>query len=686
MLKLIQRTILFFYTGLRRLLDAGFVPHAFNPLRHLGALTIFFFWIVLVSGIWLFIFFRTSVDGAYQSVEYLTHNQWYFGGVMRSLHRYASDAAVVTLVLHIVREFAFDRHRGKHWFSWITGVPMLWLIIPLGITGYWLVWDELAQYVALATAELIDWLPIFSDSMARNFLSDESLSNRFFTLMAFLHLIGLPLFLVFGIWLHVLRINSPQINPPRLLMSGSLLAMLVLSLVFPARSQGQADLATVPGALAMDWYYLLIYPLIDQWSLGWVWALLIGITLLVFLAPWLPPQQAKPVAVVDLDNCNGCERCVMDCPFGALTMEPRSDGKAYEAEAVVNPELCLSCGICVGACPTATPFRTRSDLVPGIDLPDQSMADLRTRIEEAAAPLQGNRRIMVFTCEGSEGVKKLADHETAVVPLVCMGQLPPSFIDFVLSKGFADGVLLGGCGPEACQYRFGEEWTAQRINRERDPNLRKRVDNALIAMAWQSPWCEHAGSAKVLTAFRDSLGSEAALTEQPGASGIRRAGLISQQAVAWAVFAILVGLFSVWPRYRLLDAGQAIVSLTFSHAGQRIEACRTLSQAEMQELPPNMRVATSCPRERHPVVVSLEIDGLALYQESISPSGIWSDGESVVYQRLRLTAGEHQLHVGIRDSGADEGFDFEARQTISLVPGQHMVIEFDQTTQAFNIR
>ena len=87
---------------LRQSLDGGFEPTSLNPFRHLGSLTIFFFWIVLVSGIWLFIFFRTSVDGAFESVEYLTHDQWYLGGVMRSLHRYASDAAIITLALHMI--------------------------------------------------------------------------------------------------------------------------------------------------------------------------------------------------------------------------------------------------------------------------------------------------------------------------------------------------------------------------------------------------------------------------------------------------------------------------------------------------------------------------------------------------------------------------------------------------------
>jgi quinol-cytochrome oxidoreductase complex cytochrome b subunit len=270
---------------LRWFLDRGYGPRL-NPLNHLGALTIYFFWVVLISGIWLFIFFKTSVVGAYESVEYLTHEQWYLGGVMRSLHRYASDAAIITLALHMFREFIYDRHRGMRWFSWITGVPLVWLVIPLGITGYWLVWDQRAWYVALTSAELLDALPIFSESMARNFLSDDALSDRFFTLMAFLHLIGLPLFLVFGIWLHVLRINGPRINPPRALMAGSLLAMTALSFVYPALSQGEVDMTKVPASLGLDWYYLLVYPLAKVASPGWVWALLAGFSLLLCALPW----------------------------------------------------------------------------------------------------------------------------------------------------------------------------------------------------------------------------------------------------------------------------------------------------------------------------------------------------------------------------------------------------------------
>ncbi len=476
-----------------------------NPLNHLGALTIYLLWIVLVSGIWLLIFFRTSVNGAFESVEYLTREQWYLGGLMRSLHRYASDAAIVTIFVHLFKEFSFDRYRRSRWFSWVTGLPLVWMIFPLGITGYWLVWDKLAQYVAISSAELIDRIPIFTDSMAGNFLSADVLSDRFFTLMAFLHLIGLPIFLVFGIWLHVFRLNGPRINPPRRMMAAVLLCLLVLSAVFPAVSHDKADLTIVPQTLNLDWYYLHVYPLIQMWSPGAVWLLLVGISGLIVVAPWLPPGSRRQAAVVSLENCNGCKRCVDDCPFGAVQLVPRSDGLSYEHEAVVDSDLCTSCGLCVGACPTATPFRTKGDLVAGIDLPESSAASIRAAIGEASALLSGTQRVMAFGCRGGRSVDELRRAGAAVVDIVCMGQLPPSFIDFVLSRDHADGVLLLGCDDGNCNFRFGAAWTEQRIARERDPQLRRRVDSRRIACGWQSPWSDAPGAVELYRRFGATL-------------------------------------------------------------------------------------------------------------------------------------------------------------------------------------
>ena len=99
-----------------------------------------------------------------------------------------------------------------------------------------------------------------------------------------------------------------------------------------------------------------------------------------------------------------------------------------------------------------------------------------------------------------------------------------------------------------------------------------------------------------------------------------------------------------------------------------------------------MRMPIDCPRQRHPVDVSFSIDGDPRYQISAAPSGMWEDGESSIYQRLILEAGEHSLFIGMRDSGPGEGFDFELQKTMNLQPGQHVVVEFDQTQQEFIFR
>ena len=61
---------------IERPFDRLFTP-ALNPLAQLGALGFFFFWIVAVSGIYLFIFFDTGIERAYQSVEHLTQAYWF---------------------------------------------------------------------------------------------------------------------------------------------------------------------------------------------------------------------------------------------------------------------------------------------------------------------------------------------------------------------------------------------------------------------------------------------------------------------------------------------------------------------------------------------------------------------------------------------------------------------------------
>jgi len=313
-----------------------------NPFYHLGALGFYLFWLVAASGLYLYAFFDTSVSGAYRSVAALTDEQWFAGGVLRSVHRYASDALVLTMLLHLARYWAFDRLRGFRWLSWVTGVGLLWLVFAAGANGYMLPWDHLAQFVTQASFEWLDWLPGFGGTLVRNFIYAHNVSDRLFSLLVFIH-IGVPLVTLLLLWVHVQRVPKASTLPPRPMIIGVGLMLTVLALAAPVASQGgAAELAVAPATLHLDWFLLGLYPLVYAWPVGAVWGLVLGASVLLVAAPWLPPRRSGGSASVRLT-----------LHPGAVTVPMRPGETLLEAglrAGLALPFECRAggCGRCVG--------------------------------------------------------------------------------------------------------------------------------------------------------------------------------------------------------------------------------------------------------------------------------------------------------------------------------------------------
>lgn len=501
--------------GIERAFDLPF-GQAGNPWRHLGALGYLLFWIVAATGIYIYIGFDTRAEGAYASVQRLSSNAFPLGSLARSLHRYASDAFALVMLLHLAREWVLGRYAHFRRFSWTTGVITLWLAYASGIGGFWLVWDRLAQYSLVATAEWLDALP-FLGQLTRNFDIASNVTDRLFSLLIFLH-IGIPLALLAGMWVHLQRLARPDTYPPRALAWGTMAALVLLSLAKPVASTAPADLARAPTTLPLDWIYLGFHAFADTLGTGSLWAAVLGATACLLALPWLSRQARRPraaAAVVDLANCNGCARCFADCPYAAVTMQPRSDGRHSPRQAVVDPQLCAGCGICTGACPSSTPFRSIADLVTGIDMPQAPIDALRSGLEAAlkrfaSRPRGGAARIVVFTCPPRRAPARphpvadpVADPDTASFPLLCAAQLPPSFVEYALRAG-ADGVLVAGCRQGDCAFRLGDRWAAERVAGIREPHLRATLPGDRVRLAWIGA-DDPAALDRAVQAFRRSM-------------------------------------------------------------------------------------------------------------------------------------------------------------------------------------
>ena len=91
----------------------------FNPLYHTGTITVFLLLIILVTGVYLTMFYQFGFTGSYRAVANVQASL--VGRVIRALHRYASDLAVILALLHGWRTFFMDRFRGPRWLAWVTG-------------------------------------------------------------------------------------------------------------------------------------------------------------------------------------------------------------------------------------------------------------------------------------------------------------------------------------------------------------------------------------------------------------------------------------------------------------------------------------------------------------------------------------------------------------------------------------
>ncbi|MBT3990185.1 MAG: hypothetical protein HOG95_18630 [Rhodospirillaceae bacterium] len=154
------------------------------------------------------------------------------------------------------------------------------------------------------------------------------------------------------------------------------------------------------------------------------------------------------------------------------------------------------------------------------------------------------------------------------------------------------------------------------------------------------------------------------------------------QGLAYLAFALVIGYFSSQPTYHPFEAGQALVKLSISHAGQRKQACTERAVDHQRNIPTTARKLMDCPRERHPVTIKLMIDGKAVFDATSKPSGLSNDGRSLFYHRFPVKSGTHEIKVQLFEAEISQGAHYKFAQNIELKAGDIAVVGFNPTAKA----
>ncbi len=202
----------------------------FGHTFRLGLLSAYLFFIEIVTGLLLMIWYAPTPERAYFDMINLLASVP-FGQFLRDVHRLAAEAMVIIVVLHMFRTYLTGSYKKPRQFTWVTGVILLAATLFLSFSGYLLPWDQLAfwavtigtsmaeasptpagtGFIGEALIGQTDWVGTSVNMLLRG--SPDIGANgllRFYLL----HVFALPLVVIFFFFMHYYKVVHFGISLP----------------------------------------------------------------------------------------------------------------------------------------------------------------------------------------------------------------------------------------------------------------------------------------------------------------------------------------------------------------------------------------------------------------------------------------------------------------------------------------
>jgi ubiquinol-cytochrome c reductase cytochrome b subunit len=323
-------------TMLKEHVTEYYAPKNFNYWYVFGVLSLVVLVIQLVSGIFLTMNYKPAAADAFASVEYIMRDvEW--GWLIRYMHSTGASAFFIVVYLHMFRALMYGSYRAPRELLWIFGMLIYLCLMAEAFMGYLLPWGNMSYWGAQVIVSLFGTIPVIGDSLSEwikgdYFISDITL-NRFFAL----HVIAIPLILVFLVVAHILALHEVGSNNPdgveikkhkdaqgrpldgvafhpymtvKDLWGISVFLLVYCGIIFFAPTFGglflespnfdPANPMQTPPHIAPVWYFTPFYAMlraVPSFAGTQVWGVLVmfGAIALLFFLPWLDKSPVKSI-------------------------------------------------------------------------------------------------------------------------------------------------------------------------------------------------------------------------------------------------------------------------------------------------------------------------------------------------------------------------------------------------------
>ncbi len=190
-----------------------YAPKNFNFWYYFGSLALLVLVIQILSGIWLTMNYKPTGAEAFESVEYIMRDvEW--GWLIRYIHTTGASAFFVVVYLHMFRALMYGSYQKPRELLWIFGCLIYVALMAEAFMGYMLPWGQMSYWGAQVIINLFGAIPVIGPDLAQwvrgDFVISEITLNRFFAL----HVVGVPLAIIFLVVAHILALHEVGSNNP----------------------------------------------------------------------------------------------------------------------------------------------------------------------------------------------------------------------------------------------------------------------------------------------------------------------------------------------------------------------------------------------------------------------------------------------------------------------------------------
>ena len=167
-----------------------------------GAVLLTLLGIQVLTGCVLAMTYSPAVDSAYDSVQFIS-NQQFLGGFVRGMHYWSAGAAVVMVFFHLFRQLLLGGYKAPREGTWLIGVLLFFCILLMAFTGYLLRWDERAIYGIRVMLHMVSRVPWIGHSLVVLVQGGEDLGPLTLTRLYAFHVLIIPLLMFAFTGLHL---------------------------------------------------------------------------------------------------------------------------------------------------------------------------------------------------------------------------------------------------------------------------------------------------------------------------------------------------------------------------------------------------------------------------------------------------------------------------------------------------